>query len=42
MNTQRLYEVPISDLKVISSKNSIPGMTNPVLREYLKAREEAY
>ena len=41
MNTKRLNEVPISDLKVISSKKSITGMINPALRDYLKAREEA-
>jgi hypothetical protein len=41
VNTQRLNEVPISELKAISRKKSNPGMTSPMLRDYLKAREEA-
>jgi hypothetical protein len=41
VKTQRLNEVPISDLKVIAKKRSIPSLTNPLLRDYLKAREEA-
>jgi hypothetical protein len=41
VNTQRLNEVPISELKAISRKRSNPGLANPMLRDYLKAREEA-